>query len=76
MHPSPRAEIVSGLLPSFLSCIVDLYMTGENELRINQHSIVMPLAQGIAARHSDVICCGTAILAVTVHGRDARATSK
>ena len=25
---------------------------------------------------SGVICCGTAILAVTVHGRDARATSK
>ena len=25
---------------------------------------------------SGVICCGTAILAVTVHGRDARATSQ
>jgi hypothetical protein len=25
---------------------------------------------------SGVICCGTVILAVTVHGRDARATSK
>ena len=32
--------------------------------------------RGLGARGSGVIWCGTAILAVTVHGRDARGTSK